>query len=262
MSGSVSFDRAASYYDATRATSPEAEGLQTDLLVGELEGRGLALEIGVGTGRIALPLHRRGVPLAGVDLSTEMLAVLAGKAGGSMPFPVAVADAARLPFADGAFGAALASHVLHLVGDLDGTLDELVRVVGGGGLILLDVGAGGSGYRTEWWRDARDVFADAAGIERRRDPGELRARVSEGLRARGATLRPLAPIEETIRTTPEERIAQLEDGLYSFTWSATEDQRRRGADALRERARDRFGSLAEPVEVTRRIQWLAYDLPS
>ncbi|MYT27644.1 MULTISPECIES: class I SAM-dependent methyltransferase [unclassified Streptomyces] len=45
-------------------------------------GRGRALELGVGTGRIALPLARRGVPVHGIDLSRAMVARLRAKPGG------------------------------------------------------------------------------------------------------------------------------------------------------------------------------------
>jgi hypothetical protein len=51
-----------------------------DLLAG-LAGDGAALELGVGTGRIALPLSARGVPVHGVDLSAAMLARLRAKPG-------------------------------------------------------------------------------------------------------------------------------------------------------------------------------------
>src|SRR4029079_19420304 len=40
----------------------------------ELAGEGAALELGIGTGRIALPLARRGVRVHGIDLSTAMAA--------------------------------------------------------------------------------------------------------------------------------------------------------------------------------------------
>ena len=52
-----------------------------DLLV-ELAGSGRALELGIGTGRIALPLARRGVPVHGIELSQAMAARLRAKPGG------------------------------------------------------------------------------------------------------------------------------------------------------------------------------------
>jgi SAM-dependent methyltransferase len=47
----------------------------------ELAGSGAALELGIGTGRIALPLAKRGVPVHGIDLSEAMVAKLRGKPG-------------------------------------------------------------------------------------------------------------------------------------------------------------------------------------
>jgi SAM-dependent methyltransferase len=52
-----------------------------DFLV-ELAGTGRALELGIGTGRIALPLARRGVQVHGIDLSEAMVARLRAKLGG------------------------------------------------------------------------------------------------------------------------------------------------------------------------------------
>ncbi|GAB3463775.1 class I SAM-dependent methyltransferase [Actinophytocola sediminis] len=49
--------------------------------LGELAAGGPVLEFGVGTGRLAVPLARRGVSVSGVDISTEMLAKLREKPG-------------------------------------------------------------------------------------------------------------------------------------------------------------------------------------
>jgi SAM-dependent methyltransferase len=51
-------------------------------LLAELAGSGRALELGIGTGRIALPLARRGVPVHGIELSRAMAARLRAKPGG------------------------------------------------------------------------------------------------------------------------------------------------------------------------------------
>ena len=48
----------------------------------ELAGTGAALELGIGTGRIAIPLRRRGVAVHGIDLSPAMVAELRAKPGG------------------------------------------------------------------------------------------------------------------------------------------------------------------------------------
>ena len=47
----------------------------------ELAGGGAALELGIGTGRIALPLSQQGVRVHGIDLSEDMVAQLREKPG-------------------------------------------------------------------------------------------------------------------------------------------------------------------------------------
>src|SRR5213592_3617332 len=91
--GSVAFDRALEDYDRTRSLPPEAMEAVLQLLTEELADRQPCLEIGVGTGRMALALAGRGVRMVGVDLSLMMLGELRRKAGGTSPFPIACGDA-------------------------------------------------------------------------------------------------------------------------------------------------------------------------
>jgi len=76
-------ERAAARYDdpADRMFDPRVIGPAVDFLAA-LAGDGRALELGIGTGRIALPLARRGVQVHGVDLSRAMVARLRAKPGG------------------------------------------------------------------------------------------------------------------------------------------------------------------------------------
>jgi SAM-dependent methyltransferase len=59
---------------------PAVVGPMVDFLA-ELARGGRALELGIGTGRIALPLAQRGVPVHGIDLSEAMVARLQAKPG-------------------------------------------------------------------------------------------------------------------------------------------------------------------------------------
>jgi SAM-dependent methyltransferase len=70
----------AARYDESAADmfDPAVVDPVVDLLV-ELAGRGRALELGIGTGRIALPLAQRGVPVHGIELSNAMAARLRAK---------------------------------------------------------------------------------------------------------------------------------------------------------------------------------------
>lgn len=74
-----SFDEAAAdIYDA----APRGDELSTVALLGELARGGPALELAIGTGRIALPLAARGIRVDGVDLSPAMVSKLRAKPGG------------------------------------------------------------------------------------------------------------------------------------------------------------------------------------
>jgi SAM-dependent methyltransferase len=72
---------AARYDDASDPVfAPELIDATVGLLT-DLAGGGPALEFGIGTGRIAVPLAARGVPVAGIDLSEAMVARLREKPG-------------------------------------------------------------------------------------------------------------------------------------------------------------------------------------
>src|SRR5919199_159048 len=76
-------EEVAERYDESQAEMFElaSVGPVVDFLAG-LAGGGAALELGIGPGRIALPLARRGVRVHGIDLSEAMVARLRAKPGG------------------------------------------------------------------------------------------------------------------------------------------------------------------------------------
>ena len=79
-------------YDETSAGmfAPEVVDPAVEFLAGVAEASP-ALELGIGTGRIALPLVRRGVEVHGIDLSPDMVAQLRDKPGGE-EIPVTIGD--------------------------------------------------------------------------------------------------------------------------------------------------------------------------
>ena len=88
----------ASTYDRRHGnTDPGRIAATADTLAALAEG-GPALEMGIGTGRIALPLAGRGIPVAGIEMSRAMVAALRAKQGGDA-IPVTIGDMAttRVP---------------------------------------------------------------------------------------------------------------------------------------------------------------------
>jgi SAM-dependent methyltransferase len=78
-------ERIAERYDELLAEmfDPAVVDPAVDLLT-ELAGHGAALELGIGTGRIALPLAQRGIRVHGIELSSAMLARLRAKPGAEL----------------------------------------------------------------------------------------------------------------------------------------------------------------------------------
>jgi SAM-dependent methyltransferase len=76
-------ERIAATYDETNADLFDAAIVQPTVdFLAELAGGGRVLELGIGTGRIALPLAERGLEVAGIELSRAMTARLRAKPGG------------------------------------------------------------------------------------------------------------------------------------------------------------------------------------
>ena len=105
----------AARYDESSADMFEPEVLDpvVDFLA-ELAGEGRALELGVGTGRVALPLAQRGVPVHGIDMSQAMVARLREKPGGE-EIGLTIGDFATTKV-DGTFS--LAYLVFNTIGNL------------------------------------------------------------------------------------------------------------------------------------------------
>ncbi|MEE9592171.1 MAG: class I SAM-dependent methyltransferase, partial [Thermoplasmata archaeon] len=70
----TNFDRIAHRYDETRTLPSSQMEAVMGHLVSALSSYDRVLEVGVGTGRFAIPLQRAGIPLIGVDISARMVA--------------------------------------------------------------------------------------------------------------------------------------------------------------------------------------------
>jgi SAM-dependent methyltransferase len=160
-----SFDRVADIYDETRGLPPEAEQQIAAGLAAEL--RAVApvprlLEVGIGTGRIAVPLAAAGVRVAGIDISPKMLARLREK---RTDIDVMLAEAARPPLRAGSFDGALFVHILHLVPDAEATLRATLPLLRPGALIIYGGDTGGVGLRAEAEQLIRLAAAEIAGVD-------------------------------------------------------------------------------------------------
>lgn len=234
---SVTFDRAAGFYDESRGLRPEVSELVADRVEGAVGPAARLLEIGVGTGRIALPLHRRGREIVGVDLSLPMLDRFRAKAAaaGLPPPTVLRADAGRLPFRDACVDAVLEVHVLHLVPDWERALDEARRVLVPGGM-LLHAGGGaferGSGSPRDQVMRRFDELA-FAGDGPPRIVGASPRQVLDALVAMGGRVEELEPVGWEEPETYAEALRWVEERVFSSHWRLPDERWRSAAAQVR-----------------------------
>jgi len=97
-------------YDALYSAIPDTE--EAVACLAELAGQGAVLEMGVGTGRLALPLRERGIDVHGIEASPAMVAELRKRPGGD-EIPVAVGSFAHAEISEQRFSVVvLALHTI------------------------------------------------------------------------------------------------------------------------------------------------------
>ncbi|HVP05508.1 MAG TPA: class I SAM-dependent methyltransferase [Dehalococcoidia bacterium] len=225
MKESINFDRAATYYDATRKLPDDvAEGI-TRALLAEVRAAGTdrLLEVGIGTGRMARPLMRAGLRMVGVDISAEMMGqLLAQLTPEHTPPELLLGDATALPFRDGSFKAAMVVHVLHLVASVEATVREIKRVLAPGGVLLHQTRKPHAGV-DDLWRESYAVLTRLLAergyqLKPRLLPEDIRAAISRT----GAGLKVIDVTEASETSTVNEEMERIKNRICSWSWPVPE----------------------------------------
>lgn len=205
---SLSFDRAADNYEASRKRFWQAEQVG-EAIARWLPRDELVVEVGIGTALIATQLRSRAFRVVGFDLSPAML----HRAARRLPGRVAVADAHRLPVRTGTVGGVCAVHVLHVVAQPSAVLEETARILRPRGRLVVV----GTGDR-EPDDDAGRLLAELQHrlIGPRADRAE---RVIAAAETAGLALLDLQSLQQTVATTPSELAHHLENRMWSWTWN-------------------------------------------
>jgi SAM-dependent methyltransferase len=255
--GSVSFERAAEVYDRTRLTDPDALALALDVLDGVLPS-GPVLEIGIGTGAIAIPLAERGRRVIGLDLSSAMLQRLRAK-DHTGRIAVAIGDATRLPIADGAFGAGYCRWVFHLIAPWREAVRELCRAVAPGGVVVVEPGGYAGGWREVWLRFVEELgpAAEPVGLDARNGYADL----DDAFAVCGAAKREVIETKMQIDSTLQRFFDEAAARDYSWTWRASDADLTRAVANVRAWAIGRYGpDLTQPFSPDAPQSWRVYDL--
>ena len=257
MVGSLSFDPAAEYYDRTRMTDAASLGVAFDLLAAVLPD-GPLLEIGVGTGALAVPFAARGRRVVGLDLSPAMLAKLREK-DPERSVATVLGDGTRLPFASGSFTGAYCRWVLHLVADWQEAVRELCRVVEPGGVIVVEPGGYSGAWREIWLRFVEELgaLAEPLGLDLRGGYADLDAVFAAG----GSRLREVVETAGVLDSSLERFFAETAARSYSWTWRVPQADLDRAIEVIRAWSIERFGpDMDAPFDSSAPHTWRIYDM--
>jgi len=254
MSG-VDFSRNAAVYDDRHGASID-DALAGRLIDEAALARGsIVLDVGAGTGRVAIPLAAHGCRVVAMDCSAAMLERLREK---SDPLRAVVAVAQALPTNAAAFDAVVIARLLYLLEDWPQALDEAARVLRRGGRLLHEWGNGEAGEPWVAIRDkARELF-EAAGVSKPFHPGaRTEEEIDRHLRARGFAPSGSVSIPSGTSSTVGRFLDRIEAAECSYTWRVPDEVQRAGLPQLRAWAEARFGrDFAFPAP--REIRWTIY----
>ena len=242
--GSIVFDRAVEYYDQTRGFPPGVEDQVAVLFerAGKLTRESRILEVGIGTGRIALPLARRVHSITGVDLSRGMMGRLRAKQNGER-INLAEGDITRLPVAGQRFDAAVAVHIFHLVPGWQQALAETARALRPGGVLL-----NGRNKRNANLPGLSEVFDTALPLEKLRPVGVREPETQDYMRLAGWT-----EVSEpffchfAVETTPQQYLDFIERRIWSRLWSLSDADHAKVVSAVKDAIAANYDDPAQPI---------------
>jgi ubiquinone/menaquinone biosynthesis C-methylase UbiE len=262
---SFSFDGLAHLYDETRTVDPACLGAALDFLAERFPPArySRALEPGIGTGRIAIPLAQRGYQVTGIDVSDQMLSVLAERLAQARP-PLRVAfqkgDVTDLPFADATFDMVLAVHLFYFVADWRRAADEIARVVRPGGVIVLmhtGTGAEVPGLNERYKQLCAELGCPIrpVGASSTNEVIERYARQGLGAERIGGAW------QWTARIRLDEALGYMRARAYAFTAVASDDVHEAAMRALDEGTKSEYGTLSATIEVPKGIRFALIPVP-
>ncbi len=248
---SIAFDRAAGYYDETRGYP---DGLAREVAAelaaaGKMRGNHRLLEIGVGTGRMALPLSDHVGGVVGVDLAIPMLQRLVAKRT-EEPVSALKGDAMRLPFADDCFDRALSMHIFHLVSDWRRAATELARVLRPGGVFV--EARDGYALRGVWDEVNARLPWNRSNLAAKHIPEDFPTQA--GFELEAAERRFKFVCVTHLPTV----LDQLRRRVWSSSWKLSEDQLTTLVSTFEEVAIKHYGSAAATIDDPREVSIRVY----
>jgi SAM-dependent methyltransferase len=215
------------------------------------------LDIGAGTGRVAIPLGIRGCAVVALEPAWGMVDQLRAKANDST-LSVVVGEGGQLPFQAGAFDAVVIARLLYLAKDWREILRESHRVLVAGGSVLHEWG---NGQVEEEWvqiREAARRLFERAGVSDPFHPGvRSESDVDTDLTNLGFVRASNVVAGPGPTITLREFLRRLVEGEFSYTWEVPKNVLVECLPKLQAWAEETF-DLDRSIAMPREIRWAIY----
>jgi SAM-dependent methyltransferase len=219
------------------------------------------LDIGAGTGRVAVALARNGFRVVAIDPAVPMLQAMQRKSG-EVRVPAVAAEGAHLPFRSNTCDAVVVARVLYLVADWRGLLREAREVLRQGGTLFHEWGNGDAGE--DWVRvreKVRSLFEDA-GVAAPFHPGaRSEVEVDSCLRDLGFHRREQIAAGAGPAMTLADFLNKIQSGEVSYIWNVPRDVQDSCLPRLRSWCESQF-DLDRPAPMPAELRWVVYEKTS
>jgi SAM-dependent methyltransferase len=253
----VDFSANASVYDRRHGAAISDHELGRLCVAARLHPGAAVVDIGAGTGRVAIPLARRACNVMAIEAARGMLAQLREKAGHAKVFPI-LAGGSHLPFPGGRFDAVVIARLLYLTPDWRAILAEAHRVLAVGGCLLHEWGNGQSDE--EWVQireEARRLF-EQAGIPAPFHPGvRSETEVDRQLEDLGLLRDGEVEMGPGPAITLRQFLRRVVEGELSYIWDVPEHVRAECLPRLQRWCEERF-DLERLMPMPREVRWTIY----
>jgi SAM-dependent methyltransferase len=234
----------------------------SDELAGSLAGRlrpgATVIDIGAGTGRVAVALAGRGLHVIATDPSLPMLQAMRRKSA-EFPLAAVAADGPCLPFRSSSADAVVVARLLYLVADWPRLLHEVKFVLKRGGILFHEWGNGDAAETWVQVREKAKSLCREAGAAALFHPGaSSEDEVDSCLRDLGLYRREQIDAGPGPAMTLDAFLDKIQSGEFSYLWNVPKDIQDGCLRDLRRWCEARF-DLHRPVSMPAALRWVVYE---
>jgi SAM-dependent methyltransferase len=253
----VDFSGNASVYDRRHGALLSRDVVEELAAGGELEAGAHVLDVGAGTGRVAIAFASVGYQVTAVDPALGMLSELRAKAREN-PVDLVAAEGDRSPFAPRRFDAVILARITYLIPNWKAALRKIYDLLKPGGCLFHEWS---NGRADEAWVQIREklrVLFQDAGVEKPFHPGaRSEAEVDAALMELGFVRTKKLSIGCGPYMTLHEFVGRIATGEFSYVWNIPAYVQESCIPLLNKWCQDTF-DLEQSFPMPRELEWSTY----